>query len=43
VPIQLAFDGGRMPAQLGGDPTQRAAQPEQVGDLQPFPGIEVTA
>jgi hypothetical protein len=22
VPIQLAFDRGRMPAQLGGDPTQ---------------------
>jgi hypothetical protein len=37
VPIQLAFDRRRMPAQLGGDPTHREAQPEQVGDLQPFP------
>jgi hypothetical protein len=27
-------------AQFGGDPTQRAAQLAQVGDLQPFPGIE---
>jgi hypothetical protein len=41
VPIQLAFDRRRMPAQLGGDPTHREAQPEQVGDLQPFPDIEV--
>jgi hypothetical protein len=30
-------------SQLGSDPTHRAAQPEQVGDLQPFPDIEVTA
>jgi hypothetical protein len=39
VPIQLAFDRRWMPAQFGGDPTQRAAQPEQVGDLQPFPDV----
>jgi hypothetical protein len=43
VAVQLAFDRGRVPAELDGDLADRVAQPFQVSDLQPLAQRQVPA
>ena len=43
VAVQLAFDRRRAAAQLVGDGAHRAAQPQQISDLQAFPQRQISS